>query len=149
MSATLITHTCVGPVRLSKNKKLRKKAIKQAKTLIDGVIHWSRVDTDIDIDDLGEEVTRLMRKFGPRDFDDWAFLARVDPEKAVEELFELWHGDAPNDVNRRTYMSYSPRIKLRILVAGDMSWGDEPDGDGYRICKQSAFLGLFHLYGIK
>lgn len=156
MSGSLITHICVGPVRLSRDKKLRKKAVRQAKEIIDYVTRWDEADfgdTEIVVDARPlPPLPRLLKRYGNDDLDDWRCVLGVEPEKAVEELHTLWSGkDLPGDVNVREYRSYAhqPHVKLQILVAGDATWGDSPDGEGYRICRQSSLLGLFDLYGIR
>lgn len=156
MSSSLITHTCVGPQRLSRDKHLRRKAVQQAKTIIDYVTKWDAADfgdTELVADAPAlPPLPLLLKRYGSDDLDDWRCVLGVDPEKAVEELHALWDGgDLPLDVNRREYRLRLPgrRLVFQILVAGDMTGGDPPDGEGYRICQQSSLLGLFDLYGIR
>jgi hypothetical protein len=139
----------VGPVKLSKNKKLRAKALRQAQMIIDGVNRWEELDSDRSKKD--KVIVRLMDRYGSRDYEDWTFLRGVDPKQALDDLFELWHGTKFGDVNWRSYTGQPPLpyFKLRIMVAGDSTWGDDPNGPGYLVCLQAQYLGLFALYGIR
>lgn len=37
----------------------------------------------------------------------------------------------------------------RIVVAGELSWGDEPDGEAYQLCKKAEILKIWKLLGIE
>lgn len=147
MSSCLLTFICVGPVKLSKDKRLRKKAVAQVRKY---VAYVEAVDVARNDNKEPPAPPRGFNKYNGDDSDDYRFMLGLDPEKVVDELFQLWSGkDLPSDVNTRTYRPWSSAVTHKILVAGDSSWGDAPDGEGYRICQQSSCFGLFDLYGIR
>lgn len=156
MGADLITYMLVGPNKIPDDPKKREKAILHASRLIAAVTAWQTLhdehqgsdDADLEIEVPATLIRELKHfRIDPRtcDIDDYnQGVIGVDATQAVDELIALWNGVGYyRDICTRGYRT------RQILVAGDMSWGDEPDGDGYRICKQSERLGLFRFYGIE
>lgn len=72
-------------------------------------------------------------------------LADVEPEKFVDEFLRLWPHIA-RDASYRTDPDDDTQI---LLVAGDTSWGNEPEGLGYQTLKTAQNLGLFEIFGIR
>ena len=155
MGADLITYMLVGPNKLADDPKKKEKAILHASRMIAAVTAWQTLhDEHQNSDDAQDEIEvpatliRELKHFGidPTTcyIDDYnSGVVGVDAETAVNDLFTLWNDGGYRDVNTRGYRT------RQILVAGDMSWGDEPDGAGYQICKRCERLGLFRIYGIE
>jgi hypothetical protein len=156
VGADLITYMLVGPNKIVDDPKKREAAILHASRIIAAVTAWQTLhDEHQASDDADDEIEvpvaliRELKRFGmdPRtcDINDYnQYVVSADAVKAVDALLHLWNGTRYyRDVCTRGYR------KKQILVAGDMSWGDEPDGLGYQICKQAERLGLFRFYGIE
>ncbi len=85
----------------------------------------------------GEEVDRLLADLGLGD----ASLAAF-----VEEFIEFWNGGGSRDSAGRDVQCGGETC--RVIFAGEPSWGDEPDGHGYRLLKRAALSGLSDLVGL-
>jgi hypothetical protein len=156
MGADLITYMLVGPNKLVDDPKKREKAILHASRMIAAVTawqtlhneHWNNGEVEGEIE-IPATLIRELKHFGINpttcDIEDYnSGVVGVDATEAVDELIELWNGVGHyRDVSTRGYRT------RQILVAGDMSWGDEPSGRGYQTCKQSERLGLLRFYGIE
>jgi hypothetical protein len=66
----------------------------------------------------------------------------AEGESVVDEMLDAWGGDQPRDVASRTVG------RQQIWYAGDMSWGDTPDGEGYRIARLALVSGVAARLGI-
>jgi hypothetical protein len=139
MGADLFTCMLVGPKRLSRSKKTTLAAIREVQHTLLTLSQWkAHILGALPMPELPPQMAAQP------ELEEFEYLLNIEPQVAVMELQNLWAGltDA-RDVNMRDYGD------KQILVAGSMSWGDEPDGEGYRICKQSHALGLFKVYGIE
>lgn len=155
MGADLTTYVLVGPNMLDDDPKKKERAILHASRLIAAVTAWQTLHAEHQNSDEAQDkiempaaLIRALKHFGidPMrcDIDDYdRGVVGVNAETAVNELFVLWHAGMYRDTSVRSYRT------RQILVAGELSWGDEPSGEGYRICKQSERLGLFRFYGIE
>lgn len=65
-------------------------------------------------------------------------------EHIVDDLVNLV-GDAPSDIGWRSD-PHNPAFY--IVVAGDTTWGEEPEGEGYQTLKTGFFFGLCGMLGI-
>lgn len=164
MGADLITFIGVGPSKLSRSKALRKKAETKLKSFVEMAVKWSSLvdkiedpqpDTDIEV--LQDQLDKLDT-LGDTEVDNvrWAREYQDDPKKLLNELFEVWDSGSSRDVNKRLLPDPSkndvwrkPSKKKSIVVAGDMSWGDPPDGFGFQTLMRSEQVGLCTLYGIE
>lgn len=59
----------------------------------------------------------------------------------VDDFIAVWNGDG-RDISIRDDGT------RRSFFAGDMSWGDTPDGDGYTTANTAAQTGILPLLGI-
>jgi hypothetical protein len=77
--------------------------------------------------------------FDPQDIPD-------NPEPIIREFVEWWHCVEGRDTCSRQ----DPDDKRQKLVyAGEMSWGDEPQGYGYQKLKQAFAWGYAEALGIR
>lgn len=68
------------------------------------------------------------------------------PTCFLKGFLDFWNRDAPRDTVKR---SDPDDPKQQIVVAGEMSWGDEPGGYGYQMLKAADYLQLMPLLGIR
>lgn len=68
-----------------------------------------------------------------------------DLAKEVREFAANWNKSDFRDMSFRD----DPREKGRkVVVAGELSWGDEPDGRGYQMLKKAFGLGIAQRLGV-
>jgi hypothetical protein len=150
MGADFISFLAIGPVKLSASKATRKKAEKRVTEFVTEALRY--MDAEIQEGDEGLAVMEEVRSnpmFTHLDLTydiHWVKEFSANPLKLLENFLELWDGGS-RDSDSRTI----PRDKLRrkVVFAGEMSWGDEPDGHGYQTLKHSDAAGLFTVYGIE
>lgn len=73
-------------------------------------------------------------------------IASIDVDEVLASLISVWeeHGD------RDLAVRFDPDDEDRqIVFAGEMSWGDEPDGSAYRALREADQLGLLEIFGIR
>ena len=64
----------------------------------------------------------------------------------VKAIVSFWHNPHYRDV---CYVSDPDDKNQLIVFAGDMSWGDSPEGTGYRELDRMYWLGVNEALGIK
>ena len=145
MGADLIVYMLVGPPQALPTEKKQEmmldranrmvKAARKATTYEDG----SR-DPGSGYCDLTKLTTAEQRVLeGLDDPDnDMEYLSGLEPEKVLTEFFHLWNRSGYRDCATRLFKA--GRKEYHIHVAGEMSWGDEPDGAGYQTIKAALML---------
>jgi hypothetical protein len=73
------------------------------------------------------------------------FMAGMDADKALQSFLDAWDGSCGRDVGFRSDPDDSTK---RLWVAGDMSWGNEPDGFGFQAAKEALMLGMLEPLGV-
>jgi len=69
-----------------------------------------------------------------------------DPEPIIREFVDWWRAQDSRDTCSRQ----DPDNPKQLLVfAGEMSWGDEPDGRGYKMLRQAFAWGFAGALGIR
>ena len=68
-----------------------------------------------------------------------------DLAREVRQFAEFWNEGSARDLSSRPDPDHPQR---KVVVAGDMSWGDEPDGCGYQNLKWAFGLGIAGHLGI-
>lgn len=69
-----------------------------------------------------------------------------NPEPQIREFVAWWSRPGTRDTARRQDPDDPGQV---LLYAGDMSWGDEPEGGGYRMLKQAYTWGYVEALGIR
>ena len=64
-------------------------------------------------------------------------------EDRIVEFIKFWNTGDYRDAARREYNDKA------IVIAGDMSWGDSPDGAGFKALELAFQIGLCHILGIE
>lgn len=140
MGADLITHIVVGPVKLRPSKATQQKVLKHADNVLKRAKQAVKLSGwDYDGDDL-------LGGLGlePEDMEGFAL---VDARQTFDNLLKLWKDGKFRDVSSR--LATVGGKQVAIVVAGDSSWGDEPDGLGYETLRDAYRLGMLELLGIQ
>lgn len=136
MGADLIGYVVKGPVKMQARriKAAVRACLRQRKTLMG---------------DAGKGATRSERMdaaqsatgeyFDPQDIP-------VSPAKDIRAFVDWWVTLDSRDTCSRTDPD-DPRQKL--VYAGEMSWGDEPEGTGYQMLKRAFAWGFAETLGVR
>jgi len=139
MGADLITFILVGPESLKLTRGRRQNILNRCEEVRDAATAVTNGD--------GSKKQKLLVE----GLDEYAreTLALCEPSKVLDYFLEVWNNAGPRDVNSRLFRPAPGKRMLKLLVAGDMSWGDEPEGAGYQAIKEAYLLGLFPRLGIQ
>lgn len=141
MGADLITYMLLGPTKLTISAAKRKRILKHANTVID--LARRSVEADPTPKERKSVAGRLLNGLESEELRD---IGEMDAATTLDELCQLWDGEF-RDCSFRAVTIKGTRY--RMVIAGDMSWGDEPEGEGYLAARRAAMLGLFPLLGIQ
>ena len=154
MGADFISIVLVGPLKLSLSKALRRKAEKKMEKLSSVVCRLKFLQETLEISDpttsqwAQNELEELIKdNLKPHEeIEDvlWAVAYKDNPGKFIDELFEAWDGTRDN-----AWRIDPTDKKRKIWTAGNMTWGDEPDGFGYQTMKHADAAGLLDIFGIE
>lgn len=148
MGADLITYIAVGPARPTKRQiesaiKGADKIIKHCKKLVKLSDDEIALDHPLLSDLIGEEGLDNIDLVKPY----IETIALSNPKKVVKEFLDWWGGRTyARDTNGRPDPHRPNEI---IMVCGEMSWGDLPDGIGYQTMRQAYWLGIPYRLGIR
>lgn len=151
MGADLICFILVGPDKLSTDKELIKRATAHGSKVLR--LARSIANTDTLLPAGEKKFQRLCAEIedltdGALDIDEPCSadsLLRLKAKDVVRDLIKVWNGDVR--VRDATWRPM-PNGDSKIFVAGDNSWGDEPDGFGYQTFKHAEQLGLLKFFGV-
>ena len=76
-------------------------------------------------------------------------LAGLKPAEVLNCFLDVWNNTPFRDTTSRLFRPGNRGKWYKIVVAGDMSWGDDPDGAGYQTINEARLLGLFPLLGVR
>lgn len=77
----------------------------------------------------------------------WIVSAGITtPARFLNGFLDFWNRCTPRDTVKR---SDPDDVKQQIVVAGEMSWGDEPGGYGYQMLKAADYLQIMTLLSIR
>lgn len=134
MGADLLGYTIVRPLRGS--TKIAEKHIAKIKT----VLSSTKLTDAQKMKSLGKLSVELNYSHDVESMSDAEYIETI---KDLVESVKL--GDeGGRDLSTRWALIGGRKIE--ILFAGDMSWGDEPDGHGYNILKTYDQLGISHAW---
>lgn len=139
MGADLITYIVVGPEKLNITKALRKRVITRIENVA-STVKQAQKDPDFDwsedplIGSMGEDLNEI----------EW--VVDIEPEKFLNNFVAMWNKGEARDTNGRIVKMHGK--KMRVVVAGDVTWGDEPSGDGYIMLRDAERLGLYELLNL-
>lgn len=141
MGAELIGFLFKGPARLSRSKKSTRLATKRARNVRNALgqlramselpLEFPTVLRHLDNDQIQEALDN--------------FDALPAPEVAVTDLLDWWDEGARDTATRR-----DPDDPAQVIgFAGAQTWGDEPDGVGYRTYRAALTLDILGFFGIR
>jgi hypothetical protein len=153
MGADLITFICVGPKKLTLSETRRRNVVQHAMNRRKRVLETACRDLAKTRKLSPEEMRQAddfedaLEDFLRNECDGEEILVNVTPKDVrttLVQLVDLWNGDErPRDLAYRLWKN------RRIVVAGDMSWGDEPEGYGFQLLKRAQTMGLLDALGIE
>jgi hypothetical protein len=100
-----------------------------------------------DLDERQEVLEEIMRflGFSEQTVDGY----ETEPlEKFVDSFVGFWNGEEYASDTALRDITLGDR-DYRIVFAGEMSWGDEPDGTGYRWMRRAIRTGLTNILGLQ
>jgi len=142
MGADLVGYMLKGPRELDRDR------FELARGIAENVIGQAGLARAIEL--AGEDFER-------EDFDaldnmlidldcDLENIAELDPERLLLDLINVWEAHTPRDMTTR----FDPDDDdQQIVFAGEMSWGDEPEGFAYRTLRDADKLGMLDVFGIR
>jgi hypothetical protein len=152
MGADMISYIIVGPKKLTLNSETESEILKLAKAAVAAAIKACEQDGEVDTGSgffdftrLTEEEKNLLATIDEHEVD---YIAGLDAEAVFTEFVAMWNDCDSRDCNARDFTPPGG-IVYQILTAGDMSWGDEPDGAGYQAIKAALALGIPTRLGIQ
>lgn len=149
MGANLIGYMLKGPAKVSAAK--RDAAIGTAAKRVKDVLAHEHEFEDMDPSEILDRypwLDALDNEYGDMDaiFEYLKGIGIMDIRKATEEFIEAFVECEARDIARRP----DPDDKTQTMVfAGDMSWGDEPEGFGYQSIKNAQRFGIDELLGYR
>lgn len=152
MGADFISYCVFGPRKLSLGKKMMTKAQKQMTEFVKKAVALEELEKKADDgvpgadDALGVFMDENLRPYQEVSDITWATAYKKDPMKLVKELIEIWH-KSPRDSNWR-YVPGSNQKRI-VWYCGEMTWGDEPDGEGYQTMRRADLAGLHEIFGLE
>lgn len=133
MDADMIGVMIHGPTTI--DAKLRNQVIKDIADTTEDILVNATEDPD------------LENVFGTFQLDDITREDIVDKvTRTTDDFIQIWNGEshARDLFVRRITVGNESR---EVLFAGDMSWGDEPEGIGYQTLMGAAALGIHQHFG--
>jgi hypothetical protein len=157
MGADLIGYLAKGPRTLdSALKDTAKARVAEVAVLVaelEAKLEAADVDYPTDSDDSPAELRWDPRLPAPL-YDDlelaWDMLiravyGRLEPLDIVDDLFHVWEHGARDSHSRPD----PDDPEQRLMFAGELSWGDTPEGFGYKTLDAASALGLLDLFCIR
>lgn len=143
MGSELICFIVVGPAILDEWKKPL--AVERAGSIIKAaqLLHegCSEYEEDRYLDLLQSEVGSYLDD----QCEDFRYISGLNAIRTVEDLYQVWSGGG-NDTNSRACPHNESEV---IVVAGEITWGDEPKGFGYQALRAASKTGLFKIFNIR
>jgi hypothetical protein len=149
MGADLIGYIVVGPEKLKPTSRQLALAKRVAEDLLEMV---SEAAESEDYAALETKYASSLKYAAYGDFpEDFTCVSGLKADQVIADLFEVWGGGG-RDVMYRTlhfdHMKNKLRKPMRIVTAGELSWGDEPDGFGYVTLRNADRLGILSIFHI-
>lgn len=151
MGADYIGYLVIGPQTLTPTTGKLTRAKKQAQKILDMVSELG--DEHADFETIADRYAPWLKHLNFKSMvdSDFTCLGGLKADKAIGDLLDFWNGSS-RDANMRMlhfdHLGHKLRPPIKVVCAGDMTWGDEPDGWGYRTLKVAELLGLFDVFKI-
>ena len=148
MGADLIGDMCVGPIHIEEAQA--KTAEKRAWEIVQALKVWYGDDEGegeqpellkgLDLVDIDKPYHMESLDFGGADI---KAATKEDIDALVGEIVGFW-----NDPSSRDSVDRWISKTEKVIFCGEMSWGDEPSGYGYRMLKMAHILNILGELGI-
>lgn len=151
MGADLVGYMVMGPVDiLQENIDQALERLEALKTKATETLKALEKTGELDPEPQPWAAELYGIKIGEYFFDDWLeFLedaADLNPEVLLNNIIDFWNSGSRDAVSR--IIEDKNGKDVRILFAGDMSWGDEPGGWGYECLRDVHKYGIESLLGL-
>ena len=156
MGADLITYTFVGPKEIKLTPARTDILVKKLESAINAKI--DKADkalaeihvTSVDILCGDKRYRYWLEEYLDEEEDGQSVIVGMDTaaiRELIGEFVEFWNDPPFRDTTFR-YFGTGKDIR-KIVIAGEMSWGDEPDGEGFQLMKKASLCGLIELLDIE
>jgi len=161
MGADLIVHICKGPLKIPKWRLRQatthaKRVVKQAKKVVEAYDRIEAGSAALLDKELLESASkhRLLKDFFDEEnfdsiddaYDSLVTIANTGVEQFLSDFADWWNSGSARDTAWR--LDPDDR-KRKILVCGDTSHGDSPDGEGYNFMRSAYWYGIPQRVGIR
>lgn len=151
MGADLITYICFGPRHFSKKAlKLAHKEVEVKLSLAKELVEIESYEPSR-IEELNERIRQILILLGPGleelyQYNQLGDLVNQGADSIIEQIVTAWDGCA--DCASRDVPNPTRGGIEVVVVAGDMTWGGEPEGTGYQGLKFIDTFGLNEILGV-
>jgi hypothetical protein len=169
MGADLIGYHLVGPVKISPRKqkeiaanfkRWRGLVLESIKKGLELPVEKLKAEDKVRLKEVNEilddqglpPVERLSAPDPDLYADRWVEILgacgfeRETTDEQVAEFINFWNAPCERDASDRE-VKYKSRTPFKVVFAGELSWGDEPSGEGYRILKEACRSGIARMAG--
>ena len=142
MGADMIGHIVIGPVEISP-ENIKKAAKKLFNFKKNGLVHCVNCGYEITPDTMDMK-DDSCNNCGEPFLNPFGIETIGDAEEIVKDLIHDWPPDFRDCCSRM----YPQNNDMIIIFAGDMSWGDSPDGSGYHLLERIINSGIYEELGL-
>jgi hypothetical protein len=156
MGADLITFILIGPKKLeplpSHRESVVRRVMDKRKAALEGACRGLAEARGLSPEQLRQtaDFEDALEDFLRNEGGGEECLVHLTPEevrKTLDALVALWNDGSARDLDWRLWKD--GRKTRRLVVAGDMSYGDEPDGYAFQLFKKAQGMGLMAALGIE
>lgn len=146
MGADQIGFLVIGPQKLDKSKidEAVEEAVKIGLIVKNLIDEYDKENNEEAVEKLWEELKATgidLCSDEPHDYEKFSYDSNK-VKKEAEDFIDNW----PMFGRDTAYRLYKDKV---IVYAGEMSWGDEPNGYGYEALKYACDCGWFEIFGIE
>lgn len=155
MGADLIVWVMFGPNKFTKTQvKAARKIVEEQLGLLKEIVNIQNYEPDKrDLPDVEDKLEELEGQLGSSlkyEYDngeDYESLSHRTTDQILHHIHEAWSGEY-RDIAIRGVPNPTRGGIEKVVVAGEMSWGDEPDGEGYQGLKMISLFDLEKILGV-
>jgi len=139
MGADLIGYMVIGP------KKFDEYVLEKARAYL--IRLQGQIDLALNKGEITQELRELvdMSSLGDLHESERSAIEDLDSrfdESLIDEFLDLWKYGCRDSCCR-------PYKDRQIVFAGEMTWGDTPEGTGYTILEAIEYVGLYKILGLE
>lgn len=145
MGASLIGYLVKGPHELNTDEALTQAAIARAQAMLDQIAAWESAEIDDEREAFAAQYSISHEDFTDLISSQNESLTGKTAAEMVNDFIEFWPGEDCRDACVRPDPDSPGKV---IIFAGEMSWGDEPQGEAFKQLQRAELLGLYSVFGI-